>query len=344
MIAAKAGVTKSTVSNVLHRNRVGTRSDAVRNARRIRKIAAELGYRPNMAARAMQTNRYNAVGLLASTDYSRSVYRHYLPGLTRGCRRMDLHLTVGEVVDDKLADERYIPKVLREWAVDGLLIAYMRDFPEALADLIERHRIPSVWINAKRDQDCVYPDDQGGMVLATRRLIEMGHRRIAYLAGGGGRHYSSSDRRAGYAGVMIDAGLPVHDLYPPRDEPVHLTTIFDDAKAMLSSPAADRPTAFICEGDHPAMTLYHAATAAGLSVPRDLSIIGLHHAPLIGIGRDIATLRLPAEQVGLDAVDRIHAKINAPARPLEPLAVPYTLEREEVSVAPPPVAGKAGGG
>jgi len=196
-IAARAGVTKATVSNVLNRNRVGTRSDAVRNAQRIRKIAAELGYRPNMAARAIQTNRFNAVGLIASTEPRFSVYQPYLAGLTRACRRKDLHLTLGEVVDEKLTDERYIPKVLREWAVDGLLIAYMAGFPPVLADLIEQYRIPSVWLNAKRDHDCVYPDDRGGMELATRHLVELGHQRIAFFSVFPGGHYSSRDRRAG---------------------------------------------------------------------------------------------------------------------------------------------------
>ncbi len=336
-IADKAGVSMTTVSNVLNRNRIGERSDAQRNARRIRAIADRLGYRPNTAARAIQTNRFHAIGLIASTEPRRSVYQPYLGGLTRACRRKDLHLTLGEVVDEKLADERYIPKVLREWAVDGLLIAYMLEFPPMLAQLIEQYRIPSVWLNAKQDHDCVYPDDLGGMKQATRRLIDMGHRRIAFLATYPEGHHSSTDRRRGYARAMLDAGLQPRVLYPDLTENVFLSTVLDDLSAWFRRD--DRPTALVCNGDTPAMTAYHAALHAGLKVPRDLSIVGVYHQPIVGIGRNITTLQLPTAQVGLEAVEMLTRKIARPNEPIAPVAVPLTLENFDDSTAPPLEAG-----
>jgi LacI family transcriptional regulator len=177
-IAKQAGVSLTTVSNVLNLNRVGKRSDAKRNAARIREIADEMGYRPNMAARAMQQRKFDAIGLVSSTAPRFSIYRDYLPGLTSGCRDAGLQLSIGEVDDDKLADDNYLPSILREWSVDGLIIAYTYAYPPRMVELLESYRIPAVWLNAKRESDCVYPEDQRGVEQGVANLIEMGHQRV----------------------------------------------------------------------------------------------------------------------------------------------------------------------
>ncbi len=332
-IADQAGVSLTTVSNVLNRNRIGGRSDARRNARRIRRIAAELGYRPNMAARAIQNRRFNAVGLLASTNPRVSVYRSFMAGLTHGCREHDLHLSVGEVVDEKLSDRQFVPKILREWSVDGLLIAYMFNFPPHLADLIEQYRVPSIWLNAKREHDCVHPDDFNAMRQATEHLLELGHRRICYVHTYIGEHYSSTDRRAGYTHAMQAAGLSPMPMYDRLESNVYLTQLHDDMRAMLGRD--DRPTAFVCYGGDQAMTIYHVAGTLGLSIPRDLSILGVGPESINQMGRDLAPFIVDTQRIGRTAIDLLVDKIRQPGELFDPVAVPMRRRHFDKSIAPP---------
>jgi DNA-binding LacI/PurR family transcriptional regulator len=286
-----------------------------------------------MAARAIQNRRFNAVGLLASTNPRVSVYRSFMAGLTQGCREHDLHLSVGEVIDEKLSDEQFVPKILREWSVDGLLIAYMYNFPPHLADLIEQYRIPSIWLNAKREHDCVHPDDFNAIHQATEHLLELGHQRISYVHTYIGEHYSATDRRAGYTHAMEAAGLSPRPLYDRLEANVHLTRLHDDIRALAQR--EDRPTAFVCYGSDQAMTIYHAATLAGLSIPRDLSIVGLGPESISQMGRDIATLIVDSQRIGQTAIDLLARKIRRPSELFDPVAVPMRQRHFDKSIAPP---------
>jgi LacI family transcriptional regulator len=333
-IAKQAGVSLTTVSNVLNLNRVGKRSDAKRNAARIREIADEMGYRPNMAARAMQQRKFDAIGLVSSTAPRFSIYRDYLPGLTSGCRDAGLQLSIGEVDDDKLADDNYLPSILREWSVDGLIIAYTYAYPPRMVELLESYRIPAVWLNAKRESDCVYPEDQRGVEQGVANLIEMGHQRVAYVNKYGGGHYSMHERWAGYLAAIRAADLQPDVLYPSPGSEASNRNLLTDARAMLAKP--DRPTAVVAYSADQALTVYHAAVLEGLEVPRDLSIIGVSHAPISGLGRGFSTVRLPVETVARHAVELLQAKIAQPQRDHPPITVPFEQHNWPASVAPPP--------
>ncbi len=334
VIAKRAGVSKATVSNVLHRNHMGTRADAVRNASRIRQIADELGYRPNLAARAIQTRRYNAIGLLASNNPEVSIYHHFLSGLTRQCHAHDLHLNLGEVHDQELTDESYVPKILREWSVDGLLIAYTHNFPPKLRELVDRHAIPSVWLNVKKETDCVFPDDRGGIAMVTEHLVKLGHRRIAFVNTYPTQHYSAQDRFEGYRKAMKAAGLSPFSLYGHLKTSVAMSQLNADVRQLLRQP--DRPTAFVAYHAPHATTVFHAAVSLGMDVPADLSIIGTAGEPIDAIGRDISTLVMPGEAIGELAVDMLVRKIASPKVALEPGMVSCVFKRPDASTGPPP--------
>jgi DNA-binding LacI/PurR family transcriptional regulator len=334
-IASQAGVSLSTVSNVLNRGRVGQRSDAQRNAKRIRKIADRLGYRPNMAARAIKARRFNAVGLLASTNPQLSIYQHFMKGLTAGCRERDLPLSVGEVVDQELEDDGRVPLLLREWSVDGLLIAYNYGFPARLAEIVKQQRVPAIWLNARRDSDCVYPDDAGAARKATELLLSAGHRRIAYVQTYGERHSSDFDRRRGVREAMADAGLAPVELYPPLTEPVRLSKLAADLRVVLASP--DRPTAFVCYGADHGLTVCHTALEVGLRTPEDLSIVCSSARHVDQIGRPLTSMRVDARTIGVRAVDLLVEKIAQPDEVIPPVVVPLKVAHPQASVAPPPV-------
>ncbi len=313
-----------TVSHVLnpkrrHRFRKETQE-------RVLEAARELGYRPNAAARAMSTGRFGVVALLLSTDQGRSFLPdELLNGIHDAAAEGGFHLNISKLPDAKLTDEGFVPRILREWMVDGLLINYTDRIPGELIRLVRENQIPSVWINSKMEADCVRPDDFDAAREATKRLLELGHRRIAYadLVHGnaelGEAHYSVSDRQAGYEAAL--AGAEATGRIVRRER--HLCAK-EKMPVMCELLTGDeRPTAILSYGWVEALTALIAAREVGLRVPEDLSIACIatgHIDDFAGIR--LSAVRLPEEQVGSRAGEMLIEKIDRPTTPLPPVALP----------------------
>jgi LacI family transcriptional regulator len=256
-IARHAGVSQTTVSFVLNDRTDMPISAATRE--KVLASARELGYRPNRSARAIQSGRFGCIALLLSTVELRSIL---LPGLRDGILdalgERDIHLVLARLPDTALTDERYVPSILREWFADGLLVNYNSEVPDRMVRLIEENALPAVWVNLRREANCVYPDDEGMVRDATERLLSIGHRRIAYVNYTGVVHYSAADRIAGYRAGMAAAGF-----VPEVIESQHGILSMDEAHAILARPAEHRPTALVCYNDGMATRLMFAAVGGG---------------------------------------------------------------------------------
>ena len=333
-IADRVGVHRVTVSNVLNQRLSMQRPDAARRAAEIRRVAHELGYRPNAAAKATRTGRTGIIGMIRSPRLSHSVHAPaFDAGLDEALHRRGLCL-LRDIIDDPAGPEpAEAPRIVREDAVDGLLVNYAIGTPPAVRDLIDRCRIPTVWINRKRDENCVHPADEGAAREATRHLIEHGHRRITYLDShdeadvpAADLHYSVDDRRSGYVSAVIDAGLtPDFCRLPrPRRGVYSPGRVLEDCAALLARP--DRPTAILAGGGAGRM-LVAAAWKLGLRVPQDLSIITFDndaHAD-----REIAVDRVlvPYAPMASRAIEEVTALIDAPDTPRPPVVVPFEFHR-----------------
>ncbi len=327
-IAQRTGLSMPTVCHVLgsrgHKYRPETRE-------RVLEAARELGYRLHSSARAMRTGRYGAVALLLSTVGSRST----LPGsqldaIHDALAEQDLHLTLTKVPDEKLTSEGFVPKILRQSMVDGLLLNYFADIPQRMVDLIHRHDIPSVWINSKQESDCVYPDDRDVGRRATEHLLRLGHRHIAYVDHPISHHYSAVDRRQGYQDAMKQAGLSPRLL--PLERPESTTPAAREA-GWLKMP--ERPTAVIAYAPPVAQALVYAALAQGLRVPEDLSVVSFSYEPVHFITVSIATWIVPSHDMGRTAVQMLVSKMEEPGLTLPPRVIPFRLLEEGATIAPP---------
>jgi LacI family transcriptional regulator len=247
-----------------------------------------------------------------------------------------IRLIVSKLSDEKLTSQQLLPAILREFACDGLLINYTDHIPKEMIAMIQRYRIPSIWINSRQAADCVYYDDFGGAMAATQRLISLGHRRIAYLdfTDHEGAHYSRIDRHQGYLQAMRSAGIEAFDR--ERLVGVPVTDRLDCVCELLSKP--DRPTAILTY-DAGERVLY-AASLAKLRVPEDLSVIAFtnepKHEPSRGegfFGRNLTRLRVPADQAGHKAVEMLFQKIANPKQKLPAAVVPLVLESGETCAA-----------
>jgi LacI family transcriptional regulator len=316
-IARRTGLSKSSVSQCLRSD--GPKSHLFRpeTRERVRRIAAELGYRPNSAARATAYGRTGSIALLMSINPIRSsLFEGLLCGLHDELHRNDMQLAIARMPDEELSDDQRLPKILRDWCCDGMIINYTDAIPAPMKAIIREHQIPAIWINSKQEHDCVRPDDFGAAQQIAQRLIELGHRRIAFSDFSHGMtyadpHYSVIDRRGGYERALADAGLQPEVWASTDDERIPGDQRMAYATAKLS--ARDRPTAVIGYSQNDLFPVHAGALAAGLTVGRDLSIATFAPAPYTHLGPPFATCILPEEEMGRSAVEMLMQKIADPA-------------------------------
>lgn len=329
-IAARCGVSRETVNQILR-----GRGDRYRPTTRDKVMAAatELGYRPNSAARAMRLGRFSSIGIVSAAEGGRGTLD---PSLLLGIQDAacsDLHLAIGQVGDAAFADADGLPRIVGEWSCDGLLINYVASFPAGVAELLQRSRIPAIWLNVSHDADCIHPDDRGAALAATVRLIALGHRRIAWLSCTGGDHYSRRDRREGYVTAMREAGLaPLVHEQPMQGGGAPLGAF---ARSLLAGSA--RPTAVVCYSAGEAIPLAYAAAGLGLRLPADLSLVCLGPAGCEALGIAVTHARPDFYAMGWRAVDMIRRRIAQPGTVLPTQVHPWTWI-DGATIAPPPAS------
>jgi DNA-binding LacI/PurR family transcriptional regulator len=199
-----------------------------------------------------------------------------------------------------------------------------------MIELIQRYQIPSIWLNANLESDCVYPDDFEAAQRACKYLQGMGHHRIAYVDYRSCNHYSAADRRNGYLRAMRSARLKPQILSNAREIPQ--AKWIDLSCEWLS--LADRPTAVITYEADRALPIFCAALKLGLEVPRGLSILSFHDMGVVTGGMPLTTMEIPMMQTGAGAVEMLNEKIRNPSLSFPARAIKANL-LEGTSCAPP---------
>jgi DNA-binding LacI/PurR family transcriptional regulator len=321
-VAARARVSKSLVSLVLQNSpRV---SEPKRQA--VLKAVAELGYRPDPVARSLAERRTRTVGVVID-DLSNPWYVALLDGL-----RPVLH---EQGLRPLLADGRTEPdavQALADLRVDGLVLVGTPS-PSAVDQVNALvYHVPTVIAGTREPRlsavDLVANDDYHGGQLATRHLLELGHRRISQIVGKGevGRL-----RRAGYEAVMAEAGLEPRCFTGDWTE----TTGSRLAAEILSSP--DRPTAIFAANDLSAVGVLAAADGLDLQVPEDLSVVGYDDSWFARLHRlSLTTVDGHIAEVGQVAGRTLTARLDGERGSAGiRLLFPALVERSSTGPAPP---------
>jgi len=265
---------------------------------------------PCLGGAIIGSGRFGAIGLLMSTIGRRSVLHQAIEGVERGLSEADLNVRFCHVSDEDLSREEYLRQLPSKLAVDGLLVNYTHQFPPALAYILDKYNIPSIWMNVKRDHDCVHPDDAGAGDIAVSYLAGLGHRRIGYASYSvtDGGHYSVNDRRDGYVTAMQNAGLAPQVI----EWPLHSDNTSRDQRLVAWLTGDDRPTAVFTHSYAEAVAVYVAAVQAGLNVPRDLSVLTIMTQSEGSMGVEFDSVRVPSNDVGKRAVELLEKKIRRP--------------------------------
>jgi LacI family transcriptional regulator len=339
-VAQNAGVSIKTVSRVLNAE------PNVRPALRERVMAAvqSLGYRPNISARGLAGSRSFLIVAFVDAALTLQHWRsergnNYLDRMQLGamvrCRANGFHLLV-ELIDFTASQvEQEVSAVLGALRPDGVILTPPSSDDATVLDLLEAASTPYVRLSPEVDVERgarVFMDDVQASYELTRHLLELGHRRVGFIAGSP-RYGASRARRAGYERAMHEAGIEIAPAWVTEGD-----FTFDSgvrcAQALLRGP--DRPTAVFASNDDMALGVMHAAADTGLVVPRGLSVAGFDDTLSARFSLPpLTTVRQPVASMAGCAADMLIARsrANGAESPTSEL-VPFEFIVRE-STAPP---------
>jgi len=301
-VALRAGVSQSAVS------RVFTPGASVSKATRekVLHMANELGYRPNVLARAMITGKSRIIGLVVAY-LDNQFYPLAVERLSVALQAKGYHVLVF-MASPTIGDVQDVMREILDYQVDGIVLASV-SMSSSLAARCNDHGIPVVLFNRDQDDDrmCSVTTDnyQGGWEIGAH-LAECGHTRIGYIAGFEGAT-TQRDRELGFGDALEDAGLSVA---------VREVGGFDyglaRAAALEMFAGRDRPdAAFVCN-DHMAFAVMDALRSKlGLRIPTDVSIAGFDDVPIAAWpAYDLTSYRQPINRMVAQTVDALLTRIG----------------------------------
>ncbi|MEP7315064.1 MAG: LacI family DNA-binding transcriptional regulator [Sphingomicrobium sp.] len=281
-VATSAGVSRQTVSRVI--NRRPNVKEAVRE--RVQRAIDELGYVPNLSARRMGGARSYLI--LAVNDRQRTLENwqagrgndwvdQMLYGGMTECERNGYHLVFELIDTDPVKAEGQLAAVIAALRPDGVILTPPHCDNPGLTGLLEKQRIACARVGHQSGEKFVdvFMDEEGAATRATAHLIDLDHRKIAFVAGA--PNYGNSARRiAGFRAALAQAGLPEESGIVGNGD-FQFAPAATAIDQMLAS--SDPPTAIIADNDEMAFAALHVVSKRGLRVPDDLSVISFEDTP-----------------------------------------------------------------
>ena len=332
-VARAANVHASTVSRVL--NGRAELSLLPETRERVIAAATRLGYRPSALARGLRLRRTFTLGMLVP-DITNPVFPSIIKGVEGAAHTRGYHLILCNT-DDSFEREASYLRVLREWRVDGILIASSSTADSTIAEL-RREKVPFVLLNsASRASDdlAVVPDNRHGVSAALDHLIQLGHRRIGLIAAP--QTTMTGQERLLAARAALRRHHIAHD-----DALVAVADSFSEVSGYRAARRllldGEPLTAIFCANDLIALGAIRLAREIGLVVPDDLSVVGFNDIPQSELfDPPLTTVRVPQEEMGILAaavlIDALEGKHLARRQVM--------LETELIvraSTAPPPAS------
>jgi DNA-binding LacI/PurR family transcriptional regulator len=292
-VAERAGVSKSLVSLVIRG--APNVSDARRAA--VLRAAAELGYRPNLAARSLVERRSRTLGVLIS-DLHNPFFAEVIDGVSEAAEARELRIVLGSGHRAAATEADVIESFLQQ-DVEGLIMLGPALDEATLAAMAAA--APTVVVGRRPSGvdgfDVIVNDDAVGAEQAVEHLAGLGHRRIAHIEGDAGG--TAAERRAGYEAAMRRRGLGDEILVAAGDS----SEAGGHRGATTLLEAHVRPTAILAYNDLAAVGALNALTEAGLDVPGDVSLVGYDNTYLASIRHiSLTSVDQPRQEMGRLAV------------------------------------------
>ena len=328
-IAERAGVSIMTVSKAL---RDAPDISAATKAH-IRRLADEMGYMPHFLAQGLRSKSTRLFGLVISA-VTNPIFARTVSAIEEAAFQRGYSVILGHSLNLPEREEQLIRSLL--WRrVEGLFLSpvYRLEPQAPIYEELWRRRVPTVLLGHRAPFCSQFPsvetDDVAGSALATRHLLELGHRRIAFLAGSQVNPYARQ-RYEGYRRALREWQLDVDERLIYRAG----STIEEGeqaARQMIQE--GRRPTAVQAVNDLVAIGAAQALLQAGLRIPQDVSVVGFGNVLVSEHFRvPLTTVRQPKFRLGQAAVQMMERLLQG--QPAEPARLPLELVVRD-STAPP---------
>jgi DNA-binding LacI/PurR family transcriptional regulator len=325
-LAQAAGVSVSTVSRALS-NSGHTVNKETRE--RIQRLAQELGYRPNLMARGLRTERSFTIGIIVD-----NIVSPFTPIIIRGIQDYLKSYSYFSVIINADWDPEAETEAVHELisrSIDGIVFveSWLRGANPTL-DLADKpyvfvHRLFSGTFGSS-----VIVDEQGGARLAVEHLAGLGHRRIAFINGPQGWN-ASADRLTGYRDMLAQLEIP-YDPALVEEGTWEVQSGYPAAKKFLALPQP--PTAIFAANDLMALGAIYAIQEANLRVPEDVAVVGYDDREIASISRPtITTVTLPCYEMGKASAELLLGRLQNQSEAQGPIRIRGRLIVRESSGA-----------
>lgn len=291
-VAATAGVSLGTVSNVLNRpDRVKPDTRA-----RVEKAMADLGFVRNESARQLRAGTSKTLGYVM-LDATNPFFTDVAQGIELAAEDADLSLFLCNSNNSPRREDAHVARLI-EQRVQGILITPVNPYSPALEGAAQQ-RLPLVLVDRARHDDAfcsVSVDDVLGGWLAVMHLVERGHRRIAFI-GGSMLLGQVRERLEGARKAWAESDLPPDDLVVLETSDLSVRAGFAAGERLAGLPR--HPTAAFCANDMIALGLLQQTITLGLRVSADLAIIGFDDIDFAGAAAvPLSSVRQPRMDLG----------------------------------------------
>ncbi len=306
-VARLAGVSQSAVSRVF----TPGASASKKTIEKVRKAAKELGYRPNVLARAVVSGKSRIIGLVVAY-LNNQFYPEALERLTNTLQERGYHVLIFMASHQAGNIDNVIEEIL-DFQVDGIIAASVA-LSSDLSDRCRTAGVPMVLFNRAQDDtsmSSVTSDNVAGGRKAAEFLLAGGHKKIGYIAGWEGAS-TQRDRETGFVSALLEAGVTLH----ARE--VGNFVAEEARQATLQMFEVDPPDAVFVANDHMAISVIDTLRfELGLTVPGDVSVIGYDDVTVASWpAYNLTTIRQPANRMVAETVDILLSKIeDSDARP-----------------------------
>lgn len=305
-VARAAGVSVATVSRVLNRKDTVT----AETERHVREVIRRLEYVPHGGARSLTTRRTHVIGVVLPEMYG-DFFSEIIRGIDRVARPRGYHVLVSGSHSDPEETEAVLHAL--HGRVDGLVLMMPGPGADPLTRSLPRGT-PVILLNGPPGSrhPTLSVDNRAGARLAVDHLLDLGHRRIALIAGPED-NADAEERRRGYREALAARGLEL-------DERLELPGDFREDSGFAAGEELARrasrgnaPTAVFAANDAMAIGCLAGLRSKGLQVPEDLSLVGFDDVPNARyLTPALTTVRVPIAEVGGRAIERLLGSIDEP--------------------------------
>ncbi|WP_033827456.1 LacI family DNA-binding transcriptional regulator [Bacillus andreraoultii] len=327
-VAKKANVSISTVSRVLS----NSPKISEQTKRHVRKVIKELGYHANLTARSLVQQTTRTIGIVMKNSSREALHTTFLPEVLGGITAItskyefSIRLAIGESEEEIFQD---VTKMVQGKQVDGVIVLYSKK-DDPVINYLKDSQIPFV-ILGRPTKDInkitfVDNDNRQAAMDATNYIIQLGHKRIAYI-GDDTKFEVAKLRITGFRQAILDNGLKLQENFIKYING-NYEEGFEAVRELMSLP--NRPTAIVLSDDINALIVLSALSNLAIKIPEDVSIISFNNSTIARITYPrLTTVDVQVYQLGQEAAKAIIEQVNEPNVIKKSLLIPTVIiERE----------------